>query len=73
MALFTNGMWLFVNRDLDNNQLKELPKGVFVNNANLKILWVKFFNWHEQLILFAARLGMRLQHDLVAWVTSQQF
>ena len=31
-------LWLFLDRRLDNNQLKELPTGVFDQNAQLRYL-----------------------------------
>ena len=33
-------LWFFVGRYLQNNQLKELPEGIFHNNTKLSSLWV---------------------------------
>ena len=38
-------VWLFVGRDLGNNQLKDLSEGIFRNNTNLGYLWVDPFIW----------------------------
>ena len=31
-------VWLFVHRNLTDNELKKLPKGVFANNTQLRWL-----------------------------------
>ena len=36
-------MWFLVGRDLDYNQLKDLPEGIFRNNTKLNYLWVDLF------------------------------
>ena len=36
-------LWFLVGRELQNNQLKDLPEGIFRNNTKLRFLWVDLF------------------------------
>ena len=44
-------MFYFVFRHLDNNQLEELPSGLFDHHANLLELWVRLFSFYRNVIL----------------------